>query len=179
MSIRFLQGKGFYFRELQQNDLNGNWYSWFNDQQVTEFQNKKIFPNSYEKQKEYYDYLIDSKMDVVFAIVDESSNLHIGNVGLHKIDWVHRSAELGIVIGEKEFHGRKIGSQAWSMITHYGFKTLNLHRIYALVMEGNITSRKCAEGSGFKLEGTISDYFYKNGEYQNVCYYNITTKDGI
>ena len=43
MSTRFLQGQGFYFRELQHNDLNGNWYSWFNDQQITEFQKKKFF----------------------------------------------------------------------------------------------------------------------------------------
>ena len=27
-----------------------------------------------------------------------------------------------------------------------------------------------AEASGFKLQGTIDDYFYKNGKYENVCF---------
>ena len=82
---------------------------WFNDQQITEFQNKKIFPNSYEKQKQYYEYLIGSKIDVVFAIVDETSQSFILEmwVCIRLIGCIS-SAELGIVIGEKKFHGRKI-----------------------------------------------------------------------
>ena len=173
MKTKFLKGKGFYFRELREDDLNGNWYNWFNDSEITKFQNKKIFPNSYEKQKKYYEYLLKSSTDVVFAIIDDSSDIHIGNVGLHHIDWVHRSAELGIVLGEKDFHGKKIGKGAWDMITKYGFDVLNLHRVYAIIMEENHSSRKCAEAAGFKLEGKISDYFFKNGTYQNICYYNV------
>ena len=172
MKTKFLKGKGFYLREIREDDLKGNWYNWFNDSNITKYQNKKIFPNSYENQKKYYEHLLISSKDVVFAIIDDSSDLHIGNVGLHHIEWVHRSAELGIVLGEKEFHGKKIGKEAWSLITKYGFEFLNLHRIYAHIMEENISSRKCAEASGFILEGTISDFYYKNGSYKNVCYYN-------
>ena len=173
MDTPFIDDNKFYFRELREDDLQGNWYQWFNDSEVTLYQNKKIFPNSFEKQKEYYDYLLTSKEDVVFAIIDRESNNHIGNVGLHHIDWIHRSAELGIVIGEKEYYGKKYGKKAWELITDYGFNNLNLHRIYALIMDKNIASKKCAEASGFKLQGTIDDYFYKNGKYENVCYYNI------
>ncbi len=173
MDYKFLQGSGFYFRELKQEDLQGNWYNWFNDGEVTLYQNKKYFPNSIEKQTEYYNYLLKSNQDVVFAIIsDDDKNIHIGNVGLHKIDWIHRSAELGIVIGEKDYQGKKIGKNAWQLITNYGFQTLNLHRIYALIMENNLSSIKCAEGAGFSKEGFIKDYFFKEGLYNNVFYYN-------
>ena len=173
MDMPFVTGDGIYLRELRESDLEGNWYKWFNDSEVTKYQNKKIFPNSKEKQEKYFSYLIDSNSDVVMAIIDSKSNSHLGNVGLHKIDWIHRSAELGIVIGVKEFYGKKYGKQAWKLITEYGFDALNLHRIYALIMEKNIASIKCAEAAGYKCEGKIRDYFYKNGIYEKVLYYNI------
>ena len=173
MDTAFLEGDGINLRELRETDLEGNWYKWFNDSVVTRYQNKKIFPNAIESQKKYYSYLQSSDSDVVMAIVDVETNKHLGNVGLHKIDWVHRSAELGIVIGEKEFYGKKYGKQAWKLITEYGFNILNLHRIYALIMEENIASIKCAEAAGFVCEGKIRDYFYKNGVYEKVLYYNI------
>ena len=173
MDIPFIKGNGFNLRELSENDLEGNWYKWFNDSVVTKYQNKGIFPNTRENQKKYLLYLQSSDSDVVMAIVSAETNKHLGNVGLHNINWVHRSAELGIVIGEKEYHGKKYGKQAWKLITEYGFNILNLHRIYALIMEKNIASIKCAEAAGFSREGEIKDYFYKNGTYEKVFYYNI------
>jgi RimJ/RimL family protein N-acetyltransferase len=173
MDIPFFEGNGFYLRELRESDLEGNWYNWFNDSRVTMYQNKKIFPNTRGNQRDYFEKLKSSNSDIVFAIIEKETNEHIGNVGLHHIDWVHSSAELGIVIGETEFYGKKIGKQAWKLITEYGFSTLNLHRIYALIMTNNIVSIKCAEAAGFICEGKIRDYFYKNGVYEKVCYYNI------
>jgi RimJ/RimL family protein N-acetyltransferase len=177
MEIPFLEGDGFILRELRENDLEGNWYNWFNDSRVTTYQDKKIFPNTREKQRKYFEMLTESNSDVVMAIVDIGTNTHIGNVGLHNIDWVHRSAELGIVIGETEFYGKKYGKQAWHLITEYGFKVLNLHRISAIIMTNNIASIKCAEAAGFICEGEIRDYFYKNGVYEKVSYYNILRSD--
>ncbi|SDW86266.1 Protein N-acetyltransferase, RimJ/RimL family [Hydrobacter penzbergensis] len=171
-SIPFIKGAGIYLRELNESDLNGSWYSWLNDQEVTKFQNKGIFPNTREKQKQYLDYLNGSKNDVAFAIVETESNKHIGNVGLHHIDWVHHSAELGIVLGEKSAWGKKYGKQSWQLITEYGFNVLNLHRIYAQIMEGNIASCKSAESAGFVQVGFVPDAFYKNGQYIGFHYYN-------
>ena len=170
--IAFIEGKGFHLRELRESDLDGNWYQWFNDSEVTRLQNKKIFPNSRDRQRAYFEQLKKSESDVVLAIVDTASGQHVGNVGLHRIDWVHRSAELGIVIGEKAFWGKGYGRQAWAMITNYGFETLNLHRIYAWVLEGNDSSAKCAEASGFNRVGTVPDAFFKNGKYLSSSIYN-------
>jgi RimJ/RimL family protein N-acetyltransferase len=169
--IPFIKGNNIYLRELRKSDLNGPWYAWLNDSEVTFFQNKGIFPNSIEKQTQYYESL-NNNNEIVLAIVEETSNKHIGCVGLHKIDWVHRSAELGIVIGDRDVWGKKYGKQSWSLITDYGFNVLNLHRIFAVIIEGNIASQKSAESAGFKLEGKFRDYLFKNGQYLNAFYYS-------
>lgn len=176
-SVAFLKGNGFYLRELRVSDLDGDWYAWFNDAETTRWQNKKIFPNTRLKQRAYFDYLASSSSDVVLAMVEGGGNRHIGNVGLHKIDWVHRSAELGIVIGNREFWGRGFGKQAWQLITDYGFDTLNLHRVYAWIVANNFSSARCAEAAGFRKEGSVRDMFYKQGEYLDVDYFNIVRSD--
>ena len=177
MDIPFVRAKDFYLRELRASDLDGPWYAWFNDAEVTRHQNKKIFPNTREKQRTYYEALLSSDKDVVLAIVDEKTKKHIGNVGLHKIDWIHRSAELGIVLGNKAFWGRKIGKRAWALITAYGFQVLNLNRIYAYVLKDNLASRKSAEAAGFVREGTIREFMYKNGCYVDAFYMNVLKSD--
>jgi RimJ/RimL family protein N-acetyltransferase len=175
-NIPFIKGNKIYLRELRKSDLSGPWYSWLNDSEVTVFQNKGIFPNSIEKQAQYFESLINNNNDIVLAIVEEDSNKHIGCVGLHKIDWVHRSAELGIVIGDREVWGKKYGKQAWSLITNYGFNVLNLHRIFAIIIEGNIASQKSAEAAGFIQEGNLRDYLFKDGKYLNAFYYSKLNK---
>ncbi|PWS28172.1 N-acetyltransferase [Pedobacter yonginense] len=170
--VPFIDSEQIYLRELRESDLSGPWYTWLNDVDVTTFQNKGIFPNSIEKQTQYYNSLINNPNEVVLAIIEKESGKHIGCTGLHNINWVHRSAELGIVIGDRNAWGKKFGKQAWKLICDYGFQTLNLHRIYAIVVEGNIASAKSAEAAGFKLDGLMRHLLYKNGKYLNAHYYS-------
>jgi len=166
----FIDGGPIYLRVPTEKDLNGNWYKWLNDPIVTRYQNKGIFPNTRAKQKEYFLSMKNSENDIIFAIVEKQTQRHIGCGGLHKIDCVHRTAEIGILIGEKEYWNKGYGKLAWSMITDYGFNRLNLHRIYATVMKENIASRKSAEASGFKVEGEMRDTFFKNGKYYSALF---------
>ncbi len=170
----FISGNRMYLRGLTERDLEGDWYRWFNDVEVTYFQDKGYFPNTLEKQTVYYETIKNSNSDVVLAIIDATTDKHIGNVGLHQISWIHRTAELGIVIGEKEFWGKGFGKQAWRLITQYGFETLNLHKIYATVLTGNQPSLACAFASGYKIEGTQEEQIYKHGRYFDLILVGLT-----
>jgi len=173
----FIESKEIYLRLPKENDLKGNWYQWLNDPIVTRYQNKGIFPNTVQRQRKYYLFVMNSKSDIVFAIVEKKTNKHIGCVGLHNIDSIHRSAELGIVIGEKEYWGKGYGKIAWNMITYYGLKVLNLHRIYATIIRDNIASKKSAQASGFKIEGQMRDVFYKSGKYHSAFLMSVLDRE--
>ncbi len=161
----FFEFDEIYLRELRKDDLNGTWFTWFNNKNVTKYQDKGTFPNTIEKQSEYYDYLLDSKTDVVFAIIDKKSNKHIGNIGVHHIDYIHRRCEIGIVIGEHESQGKGYAFICINIIKEYIFNTLNLRRITVFIMSENISSIKSFEKCGFIHEGVMKEYFYKNGKY--------------
>lgn len=160
----------FYFRVLRASDLAGRWADWFNDPVVTRYQGKGIYPNTQEAQKRYFESLIDSRTDVVLAIVDRQTEVHIGNVGLHHIDPLHRTAVLGIVLGEKSAWGRGIGARSWKAITNYGFKVLNLNKICATVIDGNDASLKCAMASGYVVEGRQAQQMFKDGQYRDLIH---------
>jgi RimJ/RimL family protein N-acetyltransferase len=131
-------------------------------------------PNTGEQQARYLERMTGSEHDVVLAIVEAASHRHIGNVGLHQINWVHRTASLGIVIGEKEYWGKGFGKQAWRLITRYGFETLNLNKICATVLAGHARSLACAQGAGFAIEGTQKQQFYKRGTYHDLLLLGVT-----
>lgn len=160
----------FYFRALRASDLAGRWAQWLNDPLVTKFQNKGIYPNTQEAQRKYYERLIDSRTDVVLAIVERQTDTHIGNVGLHQIDPLHRTAVLGIVLGERSAWGRGIGARSWKAITDYGFRVLNLHKICATVIDGNHASLKCATAAGYAVEGRQAQQMYKEGQYRDLIH---------
>jgi len=89
-------------------------------------------------------------------------------VSLTRIDYVHRHAEFHIVIGERAAQNRGLGTAATRAIVRHGFRDLNLHRIYALILQTNLSSIRTCEKAGFRHEGTVREGAYKNGRYQDV-----------
>lgn len=160
----------FYLRRLRESDLDGRWPDWFNDPEVTRFQAKGYEVNTKEKQRAYFDAIAASRSDVVLAIVDRATEEHVGNVGLHHIDPIHRTAVLGIVLGEKKVWGRGIGRRSWQAITDYGFEKLDLHKICATVIDGNDASLKCALAAGYVLEGRQAKQIYKADGYRDLIH---------
>lgn len=90
---------------------------------------------------------------------------HIGNTGLHRIEWSSRSAEFGIFIGDKAYWNSGYGSEATHLTLKHGFETLNLNRIYLHVYETNPRAIRVYEKIGFQREGRLRQATYRNGRY--------------
>ena len=170
----YVRGEGIVLRALTEADLEGGWFGWFNDPEVTWFQNKGIFPNTLEKQTAFFRNLQTDPSQVTLAI--DSGGTHIGTITLKDIDWVHRTAELGIVIGEKSHWGKGNGAQAWWLMTRYGFLTLNLNKIVARIFSGNDRSLKSALRAGYIVEGEQAEQYYRHGTYFGVVLVGVTAR---
>lgn len=175
----FYEDHEVYLRALEPDDLKGDWPAWFNDPDVTRFSSGGYYPNSVATQETYFDKVSKSDSDVVLAIIERGSERHVGNVGLHRIERIHRTAYLGIVLGDKSVWGRGIGARCWRAITDYGFSVLNLHKICATILDGNVASMKCAERSGFRVEGRQVKQMYKNGSYVDVFSLGLLREDWL
>ena len=160
----FLTGEVCYLRPLERADTEGNWRHWFSDPEVTRFMFRGVFPLSVETQTAFYEHLADDQQsDLVLAVVAREGDVHVGNVGLHRIDWVNRSAEFGIVVGERDHWGRGIGSEATRLIVEHGFASLNLNRIWLGVFAEHDAAIRIYERIGFRTEGRLREAILRDG----------------
>lgn len=117
----------------------------------------------------YDSYLQNRNTNIRCAIVEiEKEENILGLVSLTNIDYINRSAELHIMVGDKENRGKGIGNFAITEILKHAFNNVNLNRIELQVLESNSYALKLYEKIGFKNEGVKRQSVYKNGEFMNM-----------
>ncbi|MBI4681423.1 MAG: GNAT family N-acetyltransferase [Nitrospirae bacterium] len=161
----FLIGKSIYLRGLEDTDLSGEYFQWFNDQKNDIFTSHALWPNTLEKMKSFFDRVTQYKNDIVLAIIEKKTEKHIGNVALHDINWIHRRAEFAIIIGYKKAQNKGYGFEATCLLIEHAFKKLNIHRIGLGVNESNRAAIRLYEKAGFIVEGRFKDHFLRDGKY--------------
>jgi diamine N-acetyltransferase len=92
----------------------------------------------------------------------------IGNCGVFNIEWTHRAAELGIMIGDKSAWDKGYGTETMELLLQHGFETLNLNRVYLRVYSTNPRAIRAYQKAGFVLEGTLRQGVYKHGAYADI-----------
>lgn len=127
------------------------------------------------KERETLDYL--TKHNDILAIVDNESNKPVGICGLHNRNEVHRSAVLGITIGEKSYWGHGIGTEATNLLLDFAFNVLNLNSVFLEVIDYNKRAIKCYEKCGFKYVGKKRKSIYFSGIYHDLLIYDIIASE--
>jgi diamine N-acetyltransferase len=97
----------------------------------------------------------------------------IGGTGFFNLDRRNRSAELGIMIGDKSYWNLGFGTEAVRLLVRHGFNTLNLNRIYLRVLENNSRAIRAYEKAGFTHEGCQRQAEYKDGKHLDLLVMSI------
>ena len=116
-------GKKCYLRPLEREDLTDEYLSWVNDISTNGYIHATGFPINRELLEEYFEAAKPPGV-VMFAVCDIETHKHIGNARLSYIDWVHRTARYGWLIGASGKRGRGIGSEALVLLLRFGFHHL-------------------------------------------------------
>lgn len=121
----------------------------------------------------FENYLKNRLNNVRLAICEaETGSMH-GAAYLLNIDWLSRSAEYAIWLGDKKQRGNGIGTKVTELVLKHAFRDLNLHRIYLTVLESNLVALSLYEKMGFVREGLQRDAVFKNGEYHSLVMMSI------
>lgn len=179
MKTPFIIGEDVYLRGITEEDIRGNYFQWFNDQEVCAFNSHGVFPNNITKMNNYLEFVNTNSTALVLAIITKKDDQHIGNISLQNIDWISKNAEFAIIIGEKQFWGKGYSKQAADLIIKHGFNTLNLQRIYCGTSEDNTGMKKLAEHMCMKKEGVRRKALYKNGKYKDIFEYGLLKEEYI
>ena len=161
----FIEGDRIYLREVRVSDVNENYYRWMNDPEVTKYTESRFYPASKEALEEYVKEKQKDKDSIFLAIIFKEDHQHIGNIKLGPINWIHRLADIGIIIGEKSYWGKGYASEAISLLAEYAFRILNLHKLTAGCYEQNQGAVKAFQQAGFEIEGIRKKHGFLKGEY--------------
>lgn len=150
---------------------------WVNDQEIQKFV-AGYLPMAALAEIEYLKKKASSvpTNDIMLAI-ETQEGVHIGNIGLHNINWKDRTATTGTMIGEKEFWGRGYGTDAKMTLLSYAFYSLNLRKICSSVLAYNERSLRYSLRCGYKQEGVLRHQRYKNGRYYDELLLAVFKKD--
>lgn len=149
-----------------------DWYTWFNDEDITATMQQHYFPNTHALQLERYRSAPLGSSDIQLGIVVKEQNLLVGSIGLHDIDWINRHARIAIVIGTTAFHNMKIAVEANRLLLRHAFQALNLHRIHGASFSQGV-AELYTRLLGFHHEGVRRAEVYKNGTYHDVYLFGI------
>jgi len=152
---------------------------WFNDPEVRCHLDMVVPLSMGQEEKWYADMLSrpPEEQPLCIEIKQDGEWSHIGNLGLMNFNHHDRSAELGISIGGKSFWGKGYGTDAIRLLVNYGFRELNLNRIYLRVIETNPRGKRCYEKVGFSVDGRLREARYLNGKYVDVFIMSILKKE--
>jgi len=111
----------------------------------------------------------------VFAIALSESGELIGEIGLH-LDKENNNAQFGYWIAEP-FWGKGIATEATAAILSFGFRKLNLNKIYATHYPDNVASGKVMRNNKMIQEAEMKEHYKVNDTNRNVIQYRLTKKE--
>ncbi|WP_276167145.1 GNAT family N-acetyltransferase [Zobellia alginiliquefaciens] len=162
-----LKGKHIYLRALEPNDLDFL-YELENRTEIWEISGTTA-PYSKHVLNLYLENAHRDIYDVkqLRLCICNTEGSTVGLIDLFDFDPKNLRAGIGIVILNTENRNKGVGAEAISLVSDYAFKVLNLHQLYANVMEGNDPSIHLFKKMGFKEVGIKKDWIFTEGKYKN------------
>ena len=116
--------------------------------------------------KDWYFNMIKDNRFEMFVIVDLDIDEVIGVTGITYIDWPNKHADVHFYIGKNsEWIDEKYSHTAIKLILNYGFKILNLNKLWAEIYEIDTKKLKFFKNKGFKIDATLREHYFHNGKY--------------
>ena len=175
-----IYGDNIRLRAIERQDLP-RFVEWLNDPEV--IQGLLFYlPMSLAEEEGWFENMLKRppvEHPLVIDIHEGNEWVMIGNCGVHNIDWRCRSAEVGIVIGEKRLWGHGYGTQAMQLLLNHCFETLNLNRVALDVYENNLRAIRSYEKAGFTQEGRNRQAMYQDGKYIDILKMSILHQEWV
>jgi RimJ/RimL family protein N-acetyltransferase len=145
-------------------------HKWRQDNEVYRLTTgNRVFVSAERDRQWVLDKAQHNETELYLAICLTSDDTLIGYVSLSRIDYRNRRAEWsGILIGEDEHRGHGYATDAVFLMLEYAFHELGMHRVSGLWLAENTVSIFLGKMSGFRQEGVLRNYVYKNGKHHDV-----------
>lgn len=143
----------FYLRTLKPSDASARWQAWLADPEVMHPLNTPTREISLERLRAHIAKHDQVKRHLIGVFV-RGENLHIGFYRID-VDLRHRLATFNVVIGDRDYWGRKVVLETRAALLDYFFRKQNIAKAIGQPPARNFPSVFNYRAQGWRLEGIL------------------------
>lgn len=127
-----------------------------------------IYPASVEAMAGWFAEMEKNENEIPYSIRTIRDNRLVGVMVIKDIFWAARHCSFWLGIGNAADRGQGYGTDAIRAMLKYAFLEMNMHAVRLEVMSYNPGGIRAYEKVGFKLDGTMRAFVYRDGVYYDV-----------
>ncbi len=128
---------------------------------------------SSNEHKNFINKLKKNNTDFYWLVKDKKGS-NIGVIYLNRVDFLHRNAYLGIY---KDPNLSGVGELLMDSLKEIAFKIAKLHTLKLEVIETNKEAIRFYKKMGFKEEGRLKEFVYRDGKWLDVIIMGLVNKN--
>lgn len=160
-----LLGETILLREIQLTDATERYLSWMNDPELTKFLEARFLHHTLESLERFVREQMRDPVHWMFAICGLETGEHIGNIKLGPISEVHGYGDIGLLVGQREWLGKGVGTEAIRLLRDFAFYSIGMRKLTSGMYSTNLAARRAFEKCGFVVECVLKSHRRFGDEY--------------
>jgi RimJ/RimL family protein N-acetyltransferase len=150
-----ISGSKIRLREKKLSDVRND-YRWQSDTELAKLDATSVLAMSFSIYLlDYATALKHSHANRYPLAVETLNGIHIGNCTCYDIDEKKGEAQLGIIIGNRDYWDKGYGAETINTMVDHVFRTTKLNRLYLKTLDWNLRAQKCFTKCGFTPFGHL------------------------
>jgi RimJ/RimL family protein N-acetyltransferase len=145
-------------RNFTPDQVSEEYVSWLGNPVINRFLEVRHEKVTLSSQRKLIEVINDSEDTSIFVIFFEHK-LMVGTIKVGPINSFHKTANIGLLVGSSEYHGRGIGTVAIGALCETLSKGSIVRKVNAGVISENVASLKAFKKNGFVTEGILKGQF--------------------
>ncbi|MBN1692667.1 MAG: GNAT family N-acetyltransferase [Dehalococcoidales bacterium] len=145
---KVITGKKTRLREKKLSDVRND-YRWQSDPELSKLDAAPTLEMSFAIYLLDYSSLLNRRDARYPLAIETLEGRHIGNCTCYDIDGKKGEAQVGIMIGDRDYWDKGYGTDALNTLVDYVFNKSSLDRLYLKTLDWNQRAHRCFEKCGF------------------------------
>lgn len=152
----YLETKRFYLRSLNRADATDRYLKWAADPEIM---NPLNTPAKTVPREELIRYIegFNNDSDFLLGVFDRESSAYVGFFAVN-VDKANRSAMTNVVVGEKDWWGKRVVLEARAAILDFLFDVIEVDKVNGIPFATNHPAIYNYKAQGFALEGMMRQH---------------------